>query len=119
MAKEFLINFKEICSRRGIAPSTALKKAGLSNSLYTKWSNSPGAVPNLTTLKKIAEVLHVSVDELCYGDFEPIGLTDLRNYPALQQLLRCRNKLTQTQMDEILRYAKYIAPGAFDDLQKL
>ncbi len=116
MEKTFLLNFEEICRRRGYAPSTALKAAGLSNSLYTKWNKNPETVPNLTTLKLLADTLHVSIDELAYGDPDPGYLTDLRNYPSLQNLVRVRYKLTQSQMDEILRYAKYIAPEAFNDL---
>lgn len=119
MATEFLQNFEEICRRRGIAPSTALKNAGLSNSLYTKWNKNPNTVPNLDTLKQIAIALHVSIDELAYGDIEPRNIIDLVNYPSLQELLRARNRLTDTQMNEILRYAKYIAPEAFNDLQVL
>ena len=116
MDKTFLLNFEEICRRRGYAPSTALKAAGLSNSLYTKWNKNPETVPNLTTLKLLADTLHVSIDELAYGDPDPEYLSDLRNYPAFYELIKNRTRMTQAQMEEILRYAKYIAPEAFNDL---
>lgn len=114
MEKSFLENFEALCRSRGLSPSGALKKAGLSNSLYTKWKKFPDTVPNLDTLKKLSSVLYVTVDELAYGRPDDERLINLINYPALRELLQARNRMSQAQMDEILRYAKYLCPDAFE-----
>lgn len=66
----FYDRFIELCTKKGVSPSTAAKEIGLSNSIITYWKR--GATPKADTVQKIANYFSVSVDSL-------LGLKELRN----------------------------------------
>ena len=103
---EFLKNFEDVCKSRGIAPSTALIKAGLSNSLYTKWRKNPEAVPNLETLIVIADFLHVSIDRL--AGREEDNRVNINAYPGLSRLVNIWPTLGPNTTAQIMSYVDFI-----------
>lgn len=59
----FLHIFGALCEKKGESKSAAAKACGLSNSTVTKWKKTQ-AVPESSTLMKIAEHFNVTVDYL-------------------------------------------------------
>lgn len=104
---DFLTNFKQICKEHGLAPTTVLKSAGLSNSLYTKWSKNPGSVPNLDTIKKIAAVLNVSTDDLA-GTSRDIETSNLYRYPELRKIVVDWPSYGSNIQAQILQYIEFL-----------
>lgn len=74
----FYNNFISACNKRGLTPTNACKKCGLSESAYTKWGSS---VPKSDTIIKIANTLNFSIDYLLLGvdSFLPQDESDLLN----------------------------------------
>lgn len=58
----FLNIFYSLCQKKGVSPNKALVDCEISRTLVAKWKK--GAVPNGTTLAKLAEYFGVSTDYL-------------------------------------------------------
>lgn len=58
----FKKNFERLCRDRGLYPSAVCEKIGLSRSAWSDWTDK--SVPRKSTLKKLADYLGVSVDDL-------------------------------------------------------
>ena len=54
--------FTQLCIEKNISPASAMKELGLSNSVYSKWTDT--SLPRPATLMKIANYFGVSVDYL-------------------------------------------------------
>jgi len=52
---------KSICKEKGISIKKLEQKAGLSNGSISKWQRTN---PNVFTVKAVADVLEITVDEL-------------------------------------------------------
>lgn len=65
-------NFRNACFSRGTTLTETLIEIGRASSGVGKWKS--GAYPNLKITMEIADHLHISLDELCYGP-ERVGLT--------------------------------------------
>lgn len=63
--EEIYKRFKNACASRGTTITQVLNAIGKSNSSTGSWKN--GKFPRLDTVMEIAEYLHISLDELCYG----------------------------------------------------
>lgn len=61
----FYDNLLRICDEKGIKVTNLLKTLGMSTGNLSKWSRD-GYVPRSATVKKMADYLEVSVDELLY-----------------------------------------------------
>lgn len=107
----FLSNFEKICASRGIAPTRALRDAGLSASLYTKWKNAPLSVPNLETLDALASVLYVKIDEFAGRELCDYRTVDLKSFPELEELLNLCLTMPKAKREELLRFARFSAGG--------
>lgn len=59
-----LERIKALCAEQGLTIHSLEEKAGLSNGVVDNWET---ASPNLSSIKAVAEVLHVSIDELVQG----------------------------------------------------
>lgn len=59
-----LERIKALCAEQGLTIHSLEEKAGLSNGVVDNWGT---ASPNLGSIKAVAEVLHVSIDELVQG----------------------------------------------------
>ena len=58
----FKKNFERLCRDRGLYPSAVCEKIGLSRSTWSDWTDK--SVPRQSTIKKLADYLGVSVDDL-------------------------------------------------------
>ena len=56
----FKEKFIEVCSKKGISPTSVCIAVGLSNATYTQWSET--SVPRKTTLIKICDYLCLPYD---------------------------------------------------------
>lgn len=59
-----LERIKELCAEQGLTIHSLEEKAGLSNGVVDNWGKSS---PNLGSIKAVADVLNVSIDELVHG----------------------------------------------------
>lgn len=64
----FYDNFIRLCEEKGISPTRAVVKAGLSKGSLTRWKD--GGQPLNEAKAKLAEVLGVSISELRDGEKE-------------------------------------------------
>lgn len=55
---------KALCDRKGMTIKALEEKAGIANGTIGKWRDS---VPSVDTIKKVADVLRVSIDYLVKG----------------------------------------------------
>lgn len=62
----FFDTFSALCKKRGVTPNKALVDCDISRTLVAKWKK--GAIPNGTTLSKIADYFGVSTDYLLTGE---------------------------------------------------
>ena len=58
----FKKNFEKICIDKGVKPTVVVRDCGLAASTYTLWTDE--SVPRQSTIKKLADYLGVSVDDL-------------------------------------------------------
>ena len=63
---DFFENFAEASARKGLTPTAAMKKCGVSTGNVTRWKQGLG--PNADTLLTLAKTLNVSVDFLLTGE---------------------------------------------------
>lgn len=66
---DFLTIFNRLCNEKNVSPNKVCASCGLSNSTYSYWKRS-NAVPNDTTLIRIAEYFGVTPDYLSGKDFQ-------------------------------------------------
>lgn len=62
----FKKNFEKICASKNVAPTYVCSAIGLSNAVYSKWTDS--SVPRKTTLIKLSNYLGVTVEDLLADD---------------------------------------------------
>lgn len=65
-------NFRAACASKGTTLTETLQAIGRASGVTGNWKQ--GASPNLKIAMEIADHLHISLDELCYGP-ERVGLT--------------------------------------------
>lgn len=65
MLPDFYSNFKAACAKRGELPTKVLQAIGRSDGSTGSWK--AGMLPKLTIAIELADHLHVSLDELCFG----------------------------------------------------
>lgn len=88
----FYDNFLTICRRKGITPTSVIKEAGISSGNITNWKR--GIAPKLPTLKKLANVLGVSVEELIKDDSAAVGAKSLETPAQSSELSEYLNELS-------------------------
>ncbi|MEL4106872.1 helix-turn-helix transcriptional regulator [Oscillospiraceae bacterium WX1] len=64
----FIDNYMKICMLKGISPTRLLSNLKISKSSYSHWKS--GGEPLNETKKKIADYLHISIDELEAGQIK-------------------------------------------------
>ena len=103
--------FEELCKERGIAPTTAMVQAGLSKALASKWKTSADVTPNGDSLSKLSKFFNVPVDYFLRDENDNITTRDPYDIVMLTRALR---NMTEQQRREVLHYAEYICPHAFN-----
>lgn len=83
----FKKNFIKLCNAKGVAPTVACSKVGLSNAAFSCWTDE--SVPRKTTLLKIADYFGVTVEDLLKEE-EPTPARPSSDslYPLEQQNIR-------------------------------
>lgn len=89
----FKQNFIRLCNSRGESPSAVCQKVGLSNAIFSQWTDE--TIPRRATLIKIADYLQVTVEELTANDA-----------PNVKELEHNAPNLTPFEHDFILEYRK-------------
>jgi len=105
----FYDTYVRLCRARGLSPCGAATAAGISKSAPGKWKNS---TPNGETLVKLSKFFDVPISYFS-GVEEPE--VDLSAYPELLRIARAGAKMSKEKRSELLNYAKYLVPEAFDD----
>lgn len=70
----FKENFIRLCNQKGVAPTVVCKEIGLSDAVYSKWTDE--SVPRRATLMKIADYFSVTVDDLLRDEKAPPAEAD-------------------------------------------
>ena len=109
----FLNTFELLCERKDVSPTRALLDAGLSKSLYSKWKAYPETVPNGDTLVKLSKYFLVPIDTLRGSGFGPAP-SGLEGMPEMEELVRAAKNMDRAARLNVLSYAKFICPEAFD-----
>lgn len=97
----FKKNFERICAQKGVAPTAVCIKIGLSNAVYSKWTEE--SIPRKTTLIKLANELGVTVEELL-EEKKPA-----ENGGRAEEFTRLFESLTPEQQDTFLAQIRWIA----------
>ncbi len=97
MGDNFNDNLRIARERRGFSQKEMAEKIGVAKSTYSLYE-SGNREPNVQTIKKIADILNVSADELL--GIEEIPLTLAAHFEG--------EEYTEAEMDEILKFAEFV-----------
>ena len=95
----FWKNYYNLCLQKGISPNAAAKEMKISSGAVTEWKK--GRVPQMPTLKKIADYFGVEVSALTSDTLEP--LHDAK--PATDDIT---SGLTPNEIEELKKYAAFL-----------
>ena len=106
--------FKALCDSHGETVTHAMESSGLSRSLASKWRQNPDFVPNAKTLGALAAHFGISADYFL-TEIAPDVPPAFDDMPEITMIARAGRKMTPQQRAEVLHYAQYLFPEAFDD----
>lgn len=104
----FKKNFSDICAKKGLSPTSVCVAVGLSNAIYSRWTDE--SVPHETTRIKLANYLGVSVEDLFREDTTadsadtPADTTD----PVDAEIARLFPLLKDEDKADVLRYIEFL-----------
>ena len=84
----FWNNYYNLCQQHGSSPNAVAKVLGISSGAVSEWKK--GRVPQMATLKKVADYFGVSPESLVSA---PIGPADLQLFGNSEQLPEKEKKL--------------------------
>ena len=104
----FKENFIRLCNQRGVAPTVVCKEIGLSDEVYSKWTDE--SVPRRATLMKIADYFGVTVDDLLKEEKAPTAeaeeadelnelLEELKTRPEMRMLFSLAKGATKEDVE--------------------
>ena len=105
MGEYFYENLKLAREQKGLSQKDVAEKIGVAKSTYSLYE-SGNREPNLQTIKKIANVLDVSADELLGIDTEPVTLA--AHFDG--------DEYTEDELDEIRQFAEFVKNKRKSDL---
>lgn len=97
MGEYFYENLKLAREQKGLSQKDVAEKIGVAKSTYSLYE-SGNREPNVQTIKKIANALDVSADELFGIDTEPITLA--AHFEG--------DEYTEDELDEIRQFAEFV-----------
>lgn len=115
----FKENFDRVCTLRGVAPTTVLRSLGMNPSTYTGWTDT--TIPRQSTVKKLADYLGCTVDDLLADEPVPQQKTlpaetesalgiNLDDYPDyVRECVETALQIPPERREEFLRVAREIA----------
>ena len=90
----FKEKFIEVCSKKGVSPTSVCIAVGLSNAAYTQWSET--STPRRTTLIKICDYLHLPYDYFDETKKEPTILA----YSGNKRIDSIAKEILKTDLSE-------------------
>ena len=104
----FKENFIRLCNQRGVAPTVVCKEIGLSDAVYSKWTDE--SVPRRATLMKLADYFGVTVDDLLRDEKAPAAeaeeadelnelLEELKTRPEMRMLFSLAKGATKEDVE--------------------
>ena len=97
MGEKFNENLKIARERKGLSQKDMAENIGVAKSTYSLYE-SGNREPNVQTIKKIADILNVSADELLGINEEPTTIA--AHFEG--------DDYTEAEMDEILKFAEFV-----------
>ncbi len=97
MGEYFYENLKLAREQKGLSQKDVAEKVGIAKSTYSLYE-SGNREPNVQTIKKLANVLDVSADELLGIDTEPTTLA--AHFEG--------DEYTEDELDEIRQFAEFV-----------
>lgn len=97
MGEYFYENLKLAREQKGLSQKDVAEKVGVAKSTYSLYE-SGNREPNVQTIKKLANVLDVSADELLGIDTEPTTLA--AHFEG--------DEYTEDELDEIRQFAEFV-----------
>lgn len=105
MGEYFYQNLKLAREQKGLSQKDVAEKIGVAKSTYSLYE-SGNREPNVQTIKKIANVLDVSADELLGIDTEPVTIA--AHFDG--------DEYTEDELDEIRQFAEFVKNKRKSDL---
>ena len=104
----FKENFVRLCNQKGVAPTVVCKEIGLSDAVYSKWTDE--SIPRRATLMKIADYFGVTVDDLLNEEKAPAAeaeevdelnelLEELKTHPEMRMLFSLAKGATKEDVE--------------------
>lgn len=98
----FWDNFVIECAKKKKSPAAVAEELGFSNSMPTSWKN--GALPRMSSRKKIADYFGITVDELMGTKKEPAGMGGLDD--VKKQVVELMDDMSQEEIDALFTLLK-------------
>lgn len=98
----FWDNFVVECAKKKKSPAAVAEELGFSNSMPTSWKN--GALPRMSSRKKIADYFGITVDELMGTKKEPAGMGGLDD--VKKQVVELMDDMSQEEIDALFTLLK-------------
>jgi transcriptional regulator with XRE-family HTH domain len=102
----FWDNYTKLCRENGTSPTALTIELGFSNATATRWKK--GAIPNGSTLKKIADHFGITVSDLLGETKKEQPVQDDSKDAALAALGDLVEDLNDEQVQELRQYAEYL-----------
>ena len=98
----FWDNFVVECAKKKKSPAAVAEELGFSNSMPTSWKN--GALPRMSSRKKIADYFGITVEELMGTKKEPAGMGELDD--VKNQVVELMDDMSQEEIDALFTLLK-------------
>ena len=117
----FKKNFEKICASKNVAPTYVCSAIGLSNAVYSKWTDS--SVPRKTTLIKLSNYLGVTVEDLLADESLQIQENPVEEPDELDEDMKIIadlvSRLTPERLDPVLEIAQRISTLDNDEVNAI
>lgn len=108
--KRFKENFVRLCNKKGVSPTKAVTSIGLSESVYSNWTEK--TVPRRATLLKLAEYFDCTVDDLLADGAEikkPPAKAEGEEPPYMVSVLKAADSVPADKREDFLQTVEAIA----------
>lgn len=116
----FKKNFINYCNIKGVAPNKVCADIGLSNSIYSNWTDE--SVPRRATLMKLADYFDISVEDLLFDEppqIEKPTANSSEPNADLKLIAALVAQLDERQLPLVLSMAQDIPKLSFDQLRSI
>lgn len=116
----FKKNFINYCNIKGVAPNKVCADIGLSNSIYSNWTDE--SVPRRATLMKLADYFDISVEDLLSDEppqIEKPTANSSEPNADLKLIAALVAQLDERQLPLVLSMAQDIPKLSYDQLRSI